>query len=88
MWVPGQRAKDMRLLMAIPELELNAGARQQLTWSAIATLLIIALSMPLTWVLAGLAGLLSQGWLLYHLWRVAHLYWRHLKVIQLGKAAA
>lgn len=52
MWVPAQRAKDMRLLMAIPELELNAGARQQLTWSAIATLLIIALSMPLTWVLA------------------------------------
>ena len=76
---------------AMNRLLPEAGAAQQF-WSHVVLsfllLLAVIYPLPLTWVLAGLAGLFSQGWLLYHLWRVAHLYWRHLKVIQLGKAAA
>ena len=47
-----EESQDLRLLMAIPDAELTADARRQLKWSALATLLIIVLSIPLTWVLA------------------------------------
>ncbi len=50
--VPDKATQDMRLLLAVPEMELTAAARQQLQWSTVATLLIILLSMPVAWLLA------------------------------------
>lgn len=50
--VPDKATQDMRLLLAVPEMELTAAARQQLQWSTVATLSIILLSMPLAWLLA------------------------------------
>jgi HD-GYP domain-containing protein (c-di-GMP phosphodiesterase class II) len=52
--VPRAGAPDLHLLMAIPDAELMAGARQQLAWSAAMTLLVIVLSIPVTWWLARL----------------------------------
>ena len=50
--VPDKATQDMRLLLAVPEMELTAAARQQLQWSTVATLSIILLSMPVAWLLA------------------------------------
>lgn len=52
--VPRDGAPDLHLLMAIPDAELMAQARTQLTWSVAITLLVIVLSMPVTWWLARL----------------------------------
>nr|WP_174863509.1 hypothetical protein [Comamonas jiangduensis] len=50
--VPDKATQDMRLLLAVPEMELTAAARQQLQWSTVVTLSIILLSMPVAWLLA------------------------------------
>ena len=52
--VPRAGAPALTLLMAIPDAELMAQARSQLTWSVALTLLVIALSVPVTWWLARL----------------------------------
>ena len=52
--VPRTGAPPLNLLMAIPDAELMAQARSQLTWSVALTLLVIALSIPITWLLARL----------------------------------
>lgn len=76
---------------AMNRLLPEAGATRQF-WSHVALLACLLWAMldplPLTWRLAGCVGLVSQGWLLYHLWRVARLYRQHLKSIQLPGAAA
>lgn len=76
---------------AMNRLLPEAGAARQF-WShvALSACLLWAVldPQPLTWRLAGMAGLLSQGWLLLHLWRVARLYRHHLKSIQQGGRAS
>ena len=52
--VPRAGAPALHLLMAIPDAELMAQARGQLAWSVALTLLVIALSIPVTWWLARL----------------------------------
>lgn len=47
-------APALHLLMAIPDAELMAQARSQLAGSALLTLLVIVLSIPVTWWLARL----------------------------------
>ncbi len=52
--VPTVGTQTLHLLTAIPDAELMAAARRQLAWSMVITLLVIALSVPVTWVLARL----------------------------------